>query len=244
MQRTCAWAAEFSFVQHCGREKKKQMLGSALFYAHTIMPACMQCWGWEGGGGLKEHGLFENVLIRVSGVGFFSCRFPDLSSVWQRWILWKSFKVLCVDWWGEGVLCPKTIQIFFPGPWKVERRLVECTKQCTTSSLPLFQLFHCSRLTELLFLLTTFSGKHALLCLTEEGHVCLKTFSTQTIVRFCDRQTTNTCGWAVFLHVDFRFRDGDTDKTNTNTTSSAKWNLQLVNRGHSAVLYVCAGSQP
>ena len=38
--------------------------------------------------------------------------------------------------------------------------LVECTKQCTTSSLPHFQLFHCSRLTKLL--LITFSGKHAL----------------------------------------------------------------------------------
>ena len=52
-----------------------------------------------------------------------------------------------------------------------------------------------------------------------------------TIERFRDRQTTNTntCGWAVFLHVDFRFRDGHTDKTNTNTntTSSAGWNLQI-----------------
>ena len=47
--------------------------------------------------------------------------------------------------------------------------------------------------------------------------------------RFRDWQTTNTntCGWAVFLHVDFRFRDEYTDKTNTNTntTSSAGWNL-------------------
>ena len=37
--------------------------------------------------------------------------------------------------------------------------------------------------------------------------------------RFRDRQTTdtnNTCGWAVFLHVDFRFRGGHTDETNTN----------------------------
>ena len=50
----------------------------------------------------------------------------------------------------------------------------------------------------------------------------------QPLERFRNRQTTitNTCGWAVFLHVEFRFRDGDTDKTNTNTTSSAEWNLQ------------------
>ena len=73
----------------------------------------------------------------------------------------------------------------------------------------------------------------------------------ETLERFRDRQTTNTntCGWAVFLHVDFRFRDGHTDKTtNTNTTSSAGWNCadrgHSRSRGYTAVLYVCAGSQP
>ena len=60
---------------------------------------------------------------------------------------------------------------------------------------------------------------------------CVWAFSSKLLERFRDRQTTNTntCGWAVFLHVDFRFRDGHTDKTNTNTntTSSAGWNLQI-----------------
>ena len=72
------------------------------------------------------------------------------------------------------------------------------------------------------------------LCITKDWCLILE--------RFRDRQTTNTntCGWAVFLHVDFRFRDKDIDKTNTNTnTSSAEWNLQWINWGHSAVLYVC-----
>ena len=74
--------------------------------------------------------------------------------------------------------------------------------------------------------------------------------TVSAIETFRDRQTTNTnmCGWVVFLHVDSRFRDGHTDKTNTNTTSSAGWILQhrghSGSRGHSAVLYVCAGSQP
>ena len=64
--------------------------------------------------------------------------------------------------------------------------------------------------------------------------------------RFHDWQTTNTntCGWAVFLNVDFLFRDGHTDKTNTITSSSAGWIGHSGSRGHSAVLYVCAGSQP
>ena len=42
--------------------------------------------------------------------------------------------------------------------------------------------------------------------------------------RFRDRQTTNTntCGWAVFLHVDFLFRDAHDDKTNTNTNTTPR----------------------
>ena len=51
-----------------------------------------------------------------------------------------------------------------------------------------------------------------------------------TIERFRNRQTMNTnrCGWAVFSHVEFLFRDAHVDKmnTNTNTTSSTWWNLQ------------------
>ena len=46
--------------------------------------------------------------------------------------------------------------------------------------------------------------------------------------RFRDRQitNTNTCGWAVFSHVDFLFRDAHADRTNTNTTALVGWNLQ------------------
>ena len=68
-------------------------------------------------------------------------------------------------------MLPVTTQTYFSGPREVERHLVECTKQCTRSELPFFQLFQCSWLAKLL--LITFSGKHVLFQSNNETIFCV-----------------------------------------------------------------------